>query len=72
MARSAQTFDSVKQKQEGWMGFSQTIENEVFPSLHSYEMYKKLENGALLSQFDAYKKKKESLALLSASDSVTL
>ena len=72
MARSSQTYDSLRPKQEGWMGIRQEIENAVFPSLFSYDIYKKLENGSLLSQYDAYRKKLGSLAIFVDSDLVTL
>ena len=72
MARSAGTFDVVKQKQEERVTLKEVIEKEVFPTLHSFEIYKKLENGALLTQHDAYQKKMESLALSGADDSITL
>ena len=72
MARSAKTYDFVKQRQEERMTLKEAIEKEVFPTLHSFEIFKKLENGALLTQYDAYQKKMESLALLEASDPITL
>ena len=72
MARSAQIYDSLKPEQEGWTGIRQEIENAVFPSLFSYDIYKKLENGSLLSQYDAYQKKIGSLATFVDSDLVTL
>ena len=72
VARSAAAFDVVKQKQEERMSLKEVIEKEVFPTLHSFEIYKKLENGALLTQHDAYQKKMESLALSGVEDSITL
>ena len=72
VARSSQTYDSLRPKQEGWMGIRQEIENAVFPTLFSYDIYQKLENGTLMTQYDAYQKKKGSLATSVAGDLVTL
>ena len=71
VARSAAAYDVIKQKQ-GRMSMKEVIEKEVFPSLHSFDIYKKLENGALLTQYDAYQKKMESLALSGVEDTITL
>ena len=57
VARGATAFDAVKRKQEERLTLREAIEKEVFPTLHSFEIYKKLENGALLTQHDAYQKK---------------
>ena len=54
------------------MSFKELIEKEVYPSLHSYDIYKKLEQGKLLTQRDAYQKKMESLALFGVEDETTL
>ena len=72
MARSAVAYDVVKQKQEGQMSLKGVIEKEVFPSLHSFDIYKKLEKGQLLTKHDAYQKKMESLALSGVEDTITL
>ena len=72
VARSAAAYDVVKQKQEGQMSLKEVIEKEVFPSLHSFDIYKKLEKGQLLTQHDAYQKKMESLALSGVEDTITL
>ena len=72
VARNAALYDVIKRKQDGQMSFKEVIEKEVFPSLHSYDIYKKLEQGKLLTQRDAYQKKMESLALFGVEDETTL
>ena len=72
VARGATAFDAVKRKQEERLTLREAIEMEIFPNLHSFDIYKKLENGALLTQYDAYQRKMESLASFEVGDSVAL
>ena len=72
VARCATTYDVIKRKQNDRLPFKEVIEREVFPSLQSFDIYKKLEKGQLLTQRDAYQKKMESLALSGVEDTTTL
>ena len=50
----------------GWRGLKKEVEVVVFPTLFSYDIFQKLKDGKLMTQADAFFKKKSSMATFAA------